>query len=142
MSLCPKCESAMSGRTCVCGYEQAVALAVGHLPNQRAWRFCEWLASPGHGCHVPAGVGRTEGLVGEKLCAYHQHRARLSLYGQFTSEQRAFLDWVEQFPEGSRYQPMPGIWDGDRELLWRLVSGEIEWVSFVSGARERREQVG
>jgi hypothetical protein len=142
MSLCPKCESAMTGRTCVCGYEQAVALMVGPLPTQRQWRFCEWIVSPGHVCHVPAGVGRTDGRVGEKFCAYHQHRARLSTYGAFLSEQRAFLDWVEQFPAGTRYQPMPGIWDSDRELLWQLVSGVMEWDSFQAKLREQREQVG
>ena len=137
---CPKCESDMKGRTCVCGYEQAVALVVGGTVD-RNWRFCEWISSPGQLCRVPAGVGRTDGRVGERFCAYHQHRARLSTYGAFQSEHRVFLEWVEQFPEGTRYQPMPGIWDGDRALLWQLVSGARDWASFVIEARARRQAV-
>ena len=138
MEQCPKCESELTGRTCVCGYEQPMALRVGASASDRRWRLCEWVPAPGRLCQAPAGIIRTDGAREERLCAYHQHRARLSLYGAFISEERAFLDWVEQFPPGTRYQPMPGIWDGDREQLWRLLSGEIEWASFLSDMRSRK----
>ena len=120
--------------------EKSVALVVGGQ-TERNWRFCEWIASPGKLCRVPAGVGRTDGLAVERFCAYHQHRARLSTYGAYMSEHRAFLDWVAQFDAGTSYQPMPGIWDGDRELLWQLVSGDREWASFMLESRVRKQEV-
>lgn len=132
--VCDKCESEMVGVRCVCGWESPGALAVVPLVRKLPWHLCGWIASPGRTCQVPTGVARSESeramLRAPKFCAYHQHRERLSLYGTFKSEEQAFLDWVAQFAPGTRYQPTPGIWDGDREQLWAMVSGQCTWDHF------------
>lgn len=134
---CPKCDTLMSGPGCVCGYQSSSALSVGPAPGSvRRWKLCEWVYS-GRTCQVPAGIMRSDGMRAEQFCAYHQHRQRLSLYGAFVSEQKAFLEWVEQFPPGVTYQPMPRIWDGDRDHLWLLITGSMSFEQYLSKVRER-----
>ena len=132
--LCDKCESEIVGARCVCGWEAPGVLAVRPMIKKLRWHLCEWIAGPGRTCQVPTGVERSESERGvihaPKLCAYHQHRARIATFGQFMSEEAIFEEWIEQFPPGTTYQPTPGIWGGDRAQLLALVSGLIGWDEF------------
>lgn len=138
MRQCPKCECSFLGAKCACGYQVPGALAIGSQGSGRRWKLCEW-GHAGRTCNVPTGTLGAEGATGPlrppRFCAYHRERERMSLYGAYTSEQTAFLTWVEQFPPGTSYQPSPRIWDLDRAMLWLLVSGEMSWEAFQTWAK-------
>jgi len=133
MAICPTCESSYTGAKCACGY-QPPALTVGPSPGGLRWHLCEWLLPGGRTCHVPTGTLGAEGMQGRllppRLCAYHRERERMTLFGEYVSEQKAFLDWVARYPPGVRSQPAPGIWDLDRAMLWLLVDGAMSWEEF------------
>jgi hypothetical protein len=143
MPQCPKCECLFTGRKCACGYQPPTMLGIAAHPGGLQWKLCEWEVVNGRTCQVPTGTLGREGVNSpmrpHRLCAYHRARQSLSLYGTFTSEQQAFLNWVEQFPAGTRYQPLPGIWDLDRIVLWQLVSGEVSWNDFQAWSKGLKE---
>lgn len=143
MPQCPKCECLFTRSKCACGYQPPSTLVVGSQPGGLQWKICEWEVVNGRTCSAPTGTLGREGMNSPlrppRLCAYHRMREGLSLYGTYTSEQQAFLNWVEQFPSGTRYQPAPGIWDLDRAMLWLLISGEMSWNDFQSWSKGLKE---
>lgn len=94
-------------------------------------RLCGWLMD-GRRCQVPVGTDGGPMLLQERLCAYHRYRVGRKLYGMYTSEQRAFGEWLDGVHGAG---PFPRIWDVDREQLWRLVSGELDWPAFYDWMR-------
>jgi hypothetical protein len=103
----------------------------------RAWKQCEWAAGGERTCHVPVALAPSTSVMRvrwrpARLCAYHRYRAGQSLRGLYTTEEAFFLAWLQQFPPGTRYQPVPGIWDLDRAQLWKLVNGSISFDEFKS----------
>ncbi len=91
----------------------------------RRWAFCEWTSREGR-CNAPTGTLGTNPneLTPVRLCAYHRDRERVSLGEVRLTERQWFDDWCRQFPAGTTYQPFPGIWDKDPELLWSLITGQ------------------
>lgn len=124
---CPACETPMTGIRCACGYQAPTVRT-----DQRPLKFCEWIQR-GLTCQVPTGRMSIKGSSFShppRLCSYHQERQRWSLHGTFVTEEQSFRQWAERFEPGTRYQPFPGIWDRDTTTLWKLVSGQMTWMSF------------
>lgn len=128
---CPKCETKIQGRRCVCGYQVPGASRSSAEPR---WKTCEWIHR-GLQCQVPTGRLWTEGSVGRlrppRLCGYHQERSRWSLAGTYQSEEDVFYAWAAKFEPGTTYQPYPRIWDGETGPLWQMVSGQLTWPDFL-----------
>lgn len=98
---------------------------------QQPTETCGWIVSPGRRCQVPVVRRRVRGRRGvgrAPFCLYHRARCRMRLYGTFTSEHRAFLNWIERYQSGMREAAQHGFWQQDREQLWRLVDGQVTWL--------------
>ena len=100
---------------------------------------CGWIVSPGRRCQVPVTrrrVGRARGATRAPFCLYHRARCRMRLYGTFTSEQKAFLNWIERYQSGLRETKDPSFWQQDREQLWRLIDGQVTWPECCAAWRQ------
>jgi hypothetical protein len=137
---CPVCDKRFSGVACSCGWQPAAAGSVPHPRASRPWKFCEWTTAHGT-CGAPTGTLSANAIGGPlsppRLCAWHRDRERMSLAELKMSERQVFDDWLMQFPAGTSYQPVPGIWDKDPETLWLVITGAIPF-SAVEAQLSRR----
>ena len=105
-----------------------------------ATETCGWIVSPGHRCQVPVTRWRSRrvrpGFDRAPFCLYHRARCRMRLYGTFTSEHQAFLTWIERYQSGLREPRDHGFWLQDRDVLWRLISGQITWEEYCAAWRQ------
>lgn len=147
--LCDKCESDFQGKRCACGWApptSPVSLPAAPEPKGneavtgRRWAFCEWTGRDGR-CNAPTGTlgMHANELAAPRLCAYHRDRERVSLGDLRLTERQYFDDWVRQFPAGMDYQPFPGIWDKDPDVLWELLRGQAVFAE-VAGKLLGRKQ--
>lgn len=139
---CPACDKPFVGEACSCGWRSLAAPATAGAPKRtsRPWKYCEWTTAHGT-CGAPTGTvspGREHGpFAAPRLCAWHRDRELLSLASLKMSERQAFDDWLTRFPAGTSYQPFPGIWDKDSELLWLLVTGAVPFVELEAQLMKR-----
>lgn len=97
---------------------------------------CGWIPSPGRRCQVPVirrrGGRLRPGVDRAPFCLYHRARCRMRLYGTFTSERQAFLNWIERYQSGLRDTKSHCVWQQDREQLWRLIDGQVTWPEYCA----------
>jgi hypothetical protein len=135
---CEICDTEFRGDRCSCGWQPRTAKGLppaapepkgNESVTHRRWAFCEWTTPQGT-CQAPTGtlgLNVTE-LSPPKLCAYHRERQGISLKDVRLSERQVFDEWLAQFPAGTTYQPFPGIWDKDPDLLWLLITGAVPFA--------------
>lgn len=145
---CPTCDREVGGTRCACGWISSVPSVQATTPEPkgneavtgRRWAFCEWTSREGR-CSAPTGTlgMHANEMAAPRLCAYHRDRERVSLADLRMTERQYFDDWVRQFPAGTAYQPFPGIWDKDPDVLWALLRGQVPFADVAGTLLGRTE---